>query len=670
MIKKLNESESLKFKRISPEEKEQKGILGRLWGPVASCVVPTRNGRRYSEQLWEKVFQNDIVKELFANGGLSGELQHPADREETDPEKIAIIMPEPPVKDNDGRLVGYVDILDTPCGRIAYQLAKYGFHFGISSRGTGDLISGINGEEVDPDTYQLNAFDLVAVPALKDARLTFTEGLETKKYNKTLKQALTEELDKASDEDKKIMNETLDNLNIKLNETNGKVDYVERDDISNATIYKTGDGKYTATYRSKTYTEDKLNDLKQDLHDAYYDQVKKYRNLPESKYTKDELIDKFGTDDLDIINAGNEEDVELKEKLVEPSEEDLAAIEDTFAELGLEIEGKGKTTFGNLHYQLRKELDHDVTRDDLGPIFDTLCDLSTDDMPTVCNVGVHRDGPNVVSASLDVLKKHVDDEDELDESVSDNGCSDKEDRVVKEDAGNSGDDLMKELQETLLKNKELEKDNLSLQEKLSVCNAKEKSLQEELKKYKTSTARLSDVAKDVKDLKEQLEQKDKVIKSSGTRIKNLLENKKETKTKLSEALSNIENLEKKIKSLNKSLNESISSNKELTAKNDELVKKYRKALHESKERYIAAKAVAYGISDDEVKSNLNESYSFKDIDSICEELSEKKLNMSKLPFRITEDTKISLKSKKDPILKGIENYDDDDVSDTLLTFIR
>lgn len=51
MIKKLNESESLKFKRISPEEKEQRGILGRLWGPVASCVVPTRNGRRYSEQL-------------------------------------------------------------------------------------------------------------------------------------------------------------------------------------------------------------------------------------------------------------------------------------------------------------------------------------------------------------------------------------------------------------------------------------------------------------------------------------------------------------------------------------------------------------------------------------------------------------------------------------------
>ena len=34
-------------------------------------------------------------------------------------------------------------------------------------------------------------------------------------------------------------------------------------------------------------------------------------SLAEAKYTKDELVDKFGTDDLDLINAGNEENVEL-----------------------------------------------------------------------------------------------------------------------------------------------------------------------------------------------------------------------------------------------------------------------------------------------------------------------------------------------------------------------
>ena len=33
--------------------------------------------------------------------------------------------------------------------------------------------------------------------------------------------------------------------------------------------------------------------------------------VEEAKYTKDELVDKFGTDDLYLINAGNEEDVDI-----------------------------------------------------------------------------------------------------------------------------------------------------------------------------------------------------------------------------------------------------------------------------------------------------------------------------------------------------------------------
>lgn len=74
-----------------------------MYGPIASFKVGTRNGRLYNENLWEKVFQNDIVKELFANGGIPGEIQHPSsneNREETDTTKIAVMMPEPPKKDS------------------------------------------------------------------------------------------------------------------------------------------------------------------------------------------------------------------------------------------------------------------------------------------------------------------------------------------------------------------------------------------------------------------------------------------------------------------------------------------------------------------------------------------------------------------------------------------
>ena len=233
MLENFNTSTELKFKELSPEEKQKRGILGRLYGPIASIVQSTRNGRRYTESLWEKVFENPLTKEMFSQGGVPGELDHPIDREETCSEKIAIMMPEPPTKDNEGHLIGYFDIIDTPCGRIAYSLAKYGFNLGISSRGSGDTFMDADGQElVDEDTYSFNAFDLVLLPACKDARLQLAESFNVKrsKFN----EAIEKELKNATEGDKKIMTETLKNLKFldnkspetqgdkELNETNEK----------------------------------------------------------------------------------------------------------------------------------------------------------------------------------------------------------------------------------------------------------------------------------------------------------------------------------------------------------------------------------------------------------------------------------------------------------------
>ena len=213
MLETLSMNEKLNFQPLSAEEKMRRGILGRLSGPVASFRAPTRNGRKYSEELWEKVFKNDLVEELFSRGGIPGELDHP-DRDETCTEKIAIMMPEKPKKNKSGHLIGYFDILDTPCGRIAATLAKYGFQFGISSRGSGDTFTDYDGQEsVDPDSYTLNAFDLVLIPACKDAVLNLVEGYD-KTSGKSLKESLNEALDNASDTEREIMKETLDNLDI------------------------------------------------------------------------------------------------------------------------------------------------------------------------------------------------------------------------------------------------------------------------------------------------------------------------------------------------------------------------------------------------------------------------------------------------------------------------
>ena len=214
MLETLNKNESFEYQKLSPEEMESRGILGRLIGPCADLINPTRNGRGYSEELWEKVFDDDIVNEKINNKCLFGEMGHPADREEVDLEKIAIALNEKPKKDKNGKLVACFDILNTPCGKILKTLCDYGTTIGISSRGSGDVIEDDDGNEVvDPSTYNFECFDAVIVPAVKEARLQYvTEGLDKNKAN--LRKALCESLNNASEEDKKVMQETLNELGI------------------------------------------------------------------------------------------------------------------------------------------------------------------------------------------------------------------------------------------------------------------------------------------------------------------------------------------------------------------------------------------------------------------------------------------------------------------------
>ena len=570
MIKKLNENTALRFKTLSPEEKSQRGILGRLWGPVASCVNPTRNNRKYNEALWENLFNSDIIKERFANGGIFGQLCHP-DYEEVDMEKVACVMPEPPVKDKNGELISYVDILDTPCGRIAYQLAKYGYKFGISSRGTGDLYKDENGDDaVDPETYNLTAFDLVEIPAVEDARLSFVESLDTKKYGKTLKQRLTEELNNASDSDKKVMEESLSDLGINLEEDS-------------------------------------------------------------------EIQDQEEPDEIDLDNEESQEvieDCDLDEKAPKPI--------------------SNKELLDKVVTALKDKYGKDEWQDQLFKLLTKV-------------------GGDAITAMADA--EHL--REDMNEPVE-TDCSDIEDSEDEEVVNDK--DLAEELQQLLLKNSELEKDNLSLQEKLSVCNAKENKLNEELNKYKECAANLSETAKKVRplnskvnQLSESLERKDKIITSNRSRLDRLFEDKKDLSSQLKESISNVSELEQKVNTLTEELENSkktLESSKKTLSEKLNLITRYKKALKESKDAYISAKAENYRVKKEDVLANLTESYKLSDVDSVCRELSERNYNMSKLPFKITEDVKFETKkSSNESIIGGYRNSDDD-ISDYLLNIVK
>lgn len=191
---------------------KDKPILCKLKGPVADTINPTRNGRLYNEELWDNAKNDPIVQEMVENGGFLLQLGHPkGEDQEIDLEKVAAVMPDFPTKGKDGKLFGEVCILDTPMGRIANTLAQFGYKLGISSRGSGDVVESYGDvAEVDPETYELTTWDLVVLPAVKDARLQMVESL-----GKTLQETLHKNIMKETEKDRHNIIEALDKFGIK-----------------------------------------------------------------------------------------------------------------------------------------------------------------------------------------------------------------------------------------------------------------------------------------------------------------------------------------------------------------------------------------------------------------------------------------------------------------------
>lgn len=206
--------EALQMQPLSEEEKTRRHIIARLFGPIATCVEGTRNGRKYNRELWENALADDLFKEKIENKCLFLELGHPRDREETDIKEACACIPSMP-QIIDGDLYAYVDILDTANGKLLKTLCDYGFIPGISSRGSGDIIGN---DEVDPETFFLETWDIVGVPALKKARLQVCESLEKQAKPNELRSALLETFKNESIENRKSMKFALNNLTNSLTE--------------------------------------------------------------------------------------------------------------------------------------------------------------------------------------------------------------------------------------------------------------------------------------------------------------------------------------------------------------------------------------------------------------------------------------------------------------------
>lgn len=312
--------EELVFDDSVKVNKKGEAILGRLYGPVAEFIAPTRNGRMYDEATWDSVFKKPIVKEMFEAGGLLGELNHPEDRLETDLSKVCVCMPEPPKKNKDGCLTASFDILDTPNGRIVETLAKYGYKLGVSSRADGDTFEGYDGQEhVDPKTFDLKGFDIVLLPAVKKARLSLAESLQ-----KDIKAALQEQLAKATPDDKKIMLESLDSLHINIQE-----DEAEEADNSETAV---NDGvevinQLQEALKSNRDLEKRISDLQEQLSVCYAKEAGLKEELSRYKSSVSILSDGVrAAKGLKEQNAHLTEQLSQKEKLIADKDKKITQL--------------------------------------------------------------------------------------------------------------------------------------------------------------------------------------------------------------------------------------------------------------------------------------------------------------------------------------------------------
>ena len=245
MLENYNVNNEMQYQKLTAEEQQKHGILGKLVGIIADFKNATRNGRKYTEELWDKTFNDPIIKEKLENRCLFGELGHPVDRQEVDMEKVCICMAEPPKKGNDGKLYGVFDILDTPNGRILKTFCDYGTRIGVSSRGSGDTFEDFDGQEtVDPDSYECECWDAVLLPAVKAARPAYmTESVNS---TKTLKTALQEALENSTNDEQRIMKETLANLEVdyiseNIDKNNPVSEEGQVDNISDPVVKETTD---------------------------------------------------------------------------------------------------------------------------------------------------------------------------------------------------------------------------------------------------------------------------------------------------------------------------------------------------------------------------------------------------------------------------------------------
>ena len=604
--------ETLHIVPLSDEEKAKRHILARLYGPIATFGDATRNGRYYNKQLWEKALSDEIFLEKVANKSLFLELEHPTDRDQIDMKLACACIPEvPKIVGND--LYAVIDILDTPNGKLLKTFVDYGFVPGISSRGSGDVNAN---DEVDPETFFLETWDIVSLPAVKKARLSVCESFDPKKGR--LKKALCEALNSSSEEDKKIMKETLDNMDINLE---SDVELTEASDV-----FPGGTPKNSALLPVAEISDDEFEKYESLEEDADGEEIEDAEAMEDEEESAEEITD-------ETEETEEETDSTLTVKNIIDDFENLG--EDKIVEFEpVEIEGIKYNT----------------------------------------NVVIKDQDDEKVILGVECTPIEEDTEDrETDNSYDEEDADEADDET--EEAVDDGDEEVVESFKDLVRQKDLlESEVKALKNEKTVSDAKVNELQEALDKYKAAFARTSELAAKAKEYKTLNESLNSRLEENTQQIAEL-KNRVKTNTKLHESINanatQVKALTEKLNAAKVEFTESktkleaqvAQANQKLQERTN-LAKKYKASYLQVVERYIVSKAKLLGVKPAEITSKLNESYTLDDIDNVCDTILTESVGMKRLPFSTNSKARVQINesklSEKNSLINPDNGYEVDD----------
>ena len=129
-------------------------------------TVVNRNGRVYTAQecLRHLAYLRENIRR---DGFILGELDHPVDRFDTQLKEASHKITDLWYDQNTACIMGKIEVLDTPNGKIARQLIDSGYPVFVSSRAAGEVDTKTKEVHIE----QIFTYDIVCTPGFAEARL-------------------------------------------------------------------------------------------------------------------------------------------------------------------------------------------------------------------------------------------------------------------------------------------------------------------------------------------------------------------------------------------------------------------------------------------------------------------------------------------------------------------